>query len=310
MADILISEFMDEEIAKSLIAEFDVYWDPLLWKNKELLKRHIANSKAIIVRNDTLVDAELLDSAPNLKIVARMGVGLDTIDLVACKKRNIEVCPSIGANAVSVAEYVISTAMILLRGPSYFATNDVISGAWDRPRFAGSREISGLTMGIIGFGSIGKVVAEKALALNMKVIAYDSAPQNEEESQLDVLQVEFDELIRTSDIISIHCPKISETINLINKNVLKKMKNSVILINSARGGIINERDCAQALRNGQIAGAALDSFDIEPILPEVRKMFEGINNLILTPHIAGVTKNSNRRIAEVAAQNVRRVFSR
>ena len=310
MADILISEFMDEEIAKSLIAEFDVYWDPLLWKNKELLKRHIANSKAIIVRNDTLVDAELLDSAPNLKIVARMGVGLDTIDLVACKKRNIEVCPSIGANSVSVAEYVISTAMILLRGPSYFATNDVISGAWDRPRFAGSREISGLTMGIIGFGSIGKVVAEKALALNMKVIAYDSAPQTEEESQLDVLQVEFDELIRTSDIISIHCPKISETINLINKNVLKKMKNSAILINSARGGIINERDCAQALRNGQIAGAALDSFDIEPILPEVRKMFEGINNLILTPHIAGVTKNSNRRIAEVAAQNVRRVFSR
>ena len=310
MADILISEFMDEEIAKSLIAEFDVYWDPLLWKNKELLKRHIANSKAIIVRNDTLVDAELLDSAPNLRIVARMGVGLDTIDLVACKKRNIEVCPSIGANAVSVAEYVISTAMILLRGPSYFATNDVISGAWDRPRFAGSREISGLTMGIIGFGSIGKVVAEKALALNMKVIAYDSAPQTEEESQLDVLQVEFDELIRTSDIISIHCPKISETINLINKNVLKKMKNSAILINSARGGIINERDCAQALRNGQIAGAALDSFDIEPILPEVRKMFEGINNLILTPHIAGVTKNSNRRIAEVAAQNVRRVFSR
>ena len=310
MADILISEFMDEEIAKSLIAEFDVYWDPLLWKNKELLKRHIANSKAIIVRNDTLVDAELLDSAPNLKIVARMGVGLDTIDLVACKKRNIEVCPSIGANAVSVAEYVISTAMILLRGPSYFATNDVINGAWDRPRFAGSREISGLTMGIIGFGSIGKVVAEKALALNMKVIAYDSAPQTEEESQLDVLQVEFDELIRTSDIISIHCPKISETINLINKNVLKKMKNSAILINSARGGIINERDCAQALRNGQIAGAALDSFDIEPILPEVRKMFEGINNLILTPHIAGVTKNSNRRIAEVAAQNVRRVFSR
>lgn len=165
-------------------------------------------------------------------------------------------------------------------------------------------------MGIIGFGSIGKVVAEKALALNMKVIAYDSAPQNEEESQLDVLQVEFDELIRTSDIISIHCPKISETINLINKNVIKKMKNSAILINSARGGIINERDCAQALRNGQIAGAALDSFDIEPILPEVRKMFEGINNLILTPHIAGVTKNSNRRIAEVAAQNVRRVFSR
>ena len=310
MADILISEFMDEEIAESLIAEFDVYWDPLLWKNKELLKRHIANSKAIIVRNDTLVDAELLESAPNLKIVARMGVGLDTIDLVACKKRNIEVCPSIGANAVSVAEYVISTAMILLRGPSYFATNDVISGVWDRPRFAGSREISGLTMGIIGFGSIGKVVAEKALALNMKVIAYDSVPQTEEESQLDVLQVEFDELIRTSDIISIHCPKISETINLINKNVIKKMKNSAILINSARGGIINERDCAQALRNEQIAGAALDSFDIEPILPEVRKMFEGINNLILTPHIAGVTKNSNRRIAEVAAQNVRRVFSR
>ena len=113
MADVLISEFMDRGVAEGLIAEFDVHWDPDIWSKRDELKERIAISKAIVVRNGTLVNEELLDAAPNLKVVARMGVGLDTIDVEACKARGIEVCPSIGANAVSVAEYVIATAMIL-----------------------------------------------------------------------------------------------------------------------------------------------------------------------------------------------------
>lgn len=308
MAEVLISEFMDKGVAEGLIADFDTHWDPDLWNKRDELKTLIANAKAIVVRNGTLVNEDLLDAAQNLKVVARMGVGLDTIDVEACKSRGIEVCPSIGANAVSVAEYVIATAMILLRGPTYFATPDVAAGAWDRPKFAGSTEIAGRIMGIIGFGSIGQVVGEKARGMGMEVIAYDAMMPAEHSAWDSARRVELDDLIAQSDVISLHCPKLPDTINLIDARQFSRMKAGTVLINSARGGIVNEADCAAALRAGQLAGAALDTLDVEPITPEVGALFQGIENLILTPHVAGVTKESNRRIAEVAAENVRRVL--
>jgi (S)-sulfolactate dehydrogenase len=308
MADVLISEFMDKGVAEGLIAEFDTHWDPDLWSKRDELKREIASAKAIVVRNGTRVDVDLLDAAPNLKVVARMGVGLDTIDVEACKARGIEVCPSIGANAVSVAEYVIATAMVLLRGPTYFATPDVVAGAWDRPKFAGSTEIAGRVLGIVGFGSIGQVVGEKARGMGMEVIAYDAMMPDNHPAWEHARRVSLDDLVAEADVISLHCPKLPETIDLIDKRQFARMKPEAVLINSARGGIVNEADCAEALRSGQIAGAALDTLDIEPITPEVCALFQGIDNLILTPHVAGVTKESNRRIAEVAAANVRRVM--
>ncbi len=309
MADVLISEFMDEEVAAGLIADFNVHWDPDLWgKRRELLER-VEPATAIVVRNATQVDPELLDAAPNLKVVARMGVGLDNIDVDACKARGVEVCPSIGANAVSVAEYVIASAMILLRGPAYFATPDVASGAWDRPKFAGAAEIAGRTMGIVGFGSIGQVVGAKARGMGMNVIAYDAMMPDDHPAWHDARRVSLDDLVAEADVISLHCPKLPETIDLIDARQFERMKQDAVLVNSARGGIVNEAACAQALRSGLIAGAALDTLDVEPIQPEVGAMFQGIENLILTPHIAGVTRESNRRIAEVAAGNVRRVMS-
>lgn len=308
MADVLISEFMDKGVAEGLIADFDTHWDPDLWSKRDELKAQIASAKAIVVRNGTLVDVDLLDAAPNLKVVARMGVGLDTIDVEACKARGIEVCPSIGANAVSVAEYVIATAMILLRGPTYFATPDVVAGAWDRPKFAGAAEISGRVMGIVGFGSIGQVVGEKARGMGMEVIAYDAMMPDDHAAWSKARRVSLDDLVAEADVISLHCPKLPETIDLIDARQFSRMKPGAVLINSARGGIVNEADCAAALRSGQIAGAALDTLDVEPITPEVCKLFQGIDNLILTPHVAGVTRESNRRIAEVAAENVRRVL--
>ena len=308
MADVLISEFMDKGVAEGLIADFDTYWDPDLWSKRDELKARIADAKAIVVRNGTLVDVDLLDAAPNLKVVARMGVGLDTIDVEACKARGIEVCPSIGANAVSVAEYVIATAMVLLRGPTYFATQDVVAGVWDRPKFAGSTEIAGRVMGIVGFGSIGQVVGEKARGMGMDVIAYDAMMPEDHPAWGQARRVTLDDLVAEADVLSLHCPKLPETIDLIDKRQFGRMKPEAVLINSARGGIVNEADCAEALRSGQIAGAALDTLDVEPITPEVCALFQGIDNLILTPHVAGVTKESNRRIAEVAAENVRRVL--
>ena len=308
MADVLISEFMDRGVAEGLISEFDTYWDPDLWGKRDELKSRIASAKAIVVRNGTLVDVDLLDAAPNLKVVARMGVGLDTIDVAACKARGIEVCPSIGANAVSVAEYVIASAMILLRGPTYFATPNVAAGAWDRPKFAGSTEIAGRVMGIVGFGSIGQVVGDKARGMGMEVIAYDAMMSDDHPAWADARRVDLDALVAEADVISLHCPKLPETIDLIDKRQFERMKPEAVLVNSARGGIVNEKDCAEALRSAQLAGAALDTLDVEPITAEVGAMFQGIENLILTPHVAGVTKESNRRIAEVAAQNVRRVL--
>ena len=308
MADVVISEFMDKGVAEGLIAEFDTHWDPDLWSKRDALKREIAEAKAIVVRNGTLVDVDLLDAAPNLKVVARMGVGLDTIDVEACHARGIEVCPSIGANAVSVAEYVIATAMVLLRGPAYFATPEVVAGAWDRPKFAGATEIAGRVMGIIGFGSIGQVVGAKARAMGMEVIAFDAKMDDDHPAWAQARRVGLDDLVLQADVISLHCPKLPETIDLIDTRQFARMKDTALLINSARGGIVNEAACAEALRSGQIAGAALDTLDIEPITPEVGAMFQGAPNLILTPHVAGVTKESNRRIAEVAAENVRRVL--
>lgn len=308
MADVLISEFMDQGVAEGLISEFDVHWDPDLWGKRAELKREISSALAIVVRNGTQVDENLLDAAPNLKVVARMGVGLDTIDVDACKARGIEVCPSIGANAVSVAEYVIASAMILLRGPAYFATADVAGGAWDRPKFAGATEIAGRTMGIVGFGSIGQVVGEKARGMGMNVIAYDAMMSDDHAAWQHARRVDLDDLVLEADVVSLHCPKLPQTIDLIEDRQFKRMKSSAVLVNSARGGIVNEADCAAALRSGEIAGAALDTLDVEPITPEVGALFQGINNLILTPHVAGVTRESNRRIAEVAAENVRRVL--
>jgi len=308
MADVLISEFMDKPTAEGLIAEYDVHWDPDLWGKRDELKAQIASAKAIIVRNGTLVNVDLLDAAPNLQIVARMGVGLDTIDVAACKKRGIEVCPSIGANAASVAEYVIATSMILLRGPAYYATPDVIGGAWDRPKFAGGVELGGRTMGIVGFGSIGQVVGAKAAAMGMEVIAYDAMMPDDAPAWAQARRVKLPDLIRQADVISLHCPLLPQTVNLIDTAEFAAMKQGAVLINSARGGIANEAACAAALRSGKLAGAALDTLATEPVTPETGALFAGIDNLILTPHIAGVTLESNRRIAEVAAQNVRRVL--
>ena len=308
MADVLISEFMDKPTAEGLISEYEVFWDPDLWGKRDELLARVSQAKTIIVRNATQVDDELLNAAKNLQLVARMGVGLDNIDVEACKAHGVEVRTSIGANAASDAEYVIATSMILLRGPAYYATPDVVGGAWDRPKFTSGVEIGGRTMGIVGFGSIGQVVGAKARAMGMDVIAYDAMMPDDAPAWNDARRVELPDLIREADVISLHCPLLPQTVDLISAKEFAIMKPGSVLVNSARGGIVNEADCAAALRSGQLGGAALDTLETEPVTPEASALFAGIENLILTPHIAGVTLESNRRIAEVAAENVRRVL--
>ncbi|MEM7318907.1 MAG: hydroxyacid dehydrogenase [Pseudomonadota bacterium] len=308
MADILIPEFMDETVANRLKADYDVYWDVDLWGKREELLERVGDARAIIVRNATQVDAELLEKAPDLKVVARLGVGLDNIDLDSCKARGIEVCPAIGANANSVAEYVITTAAILLRGQGLRSTADVVAGSWDRQRFSSGLEIAGRTLGVIGFGSIGQIMGAKGAAMGMKIIAYDALLPDDAPAWDHAEKVALEDLIARSDVITLHCPLIPQTRNLIDAAAFEAMKPGTILVNSARGGIVNEAACAAALRSGHLGGAALDTLDTEPITPETGKLFAGIDNLILTPHIAGVTQDANIRISEVAEKNVRRVL--
>ena len=219
-----------------------------------------------------------------------------------------EVCPAIGANAASVAEYVIATALILLRGPAYYCTPDVVGGAWDRPKFAGGLELGGRTIGIVGFGSIGQVVGAKAMAMGMTVIAYDAMMPDDATAWSGARRVGLPELVASSDVITLHCPLLPETRDLIGAAEFVRMKPGAILINSARGGIVNEAACAEALKSGSLGGAALDTLSVEPISEDACNLFRGIGNLILTPHIAGVTQDSNKRIADVAVANVRRML--
>lgn len=308
MADILIPEFMDEGAAATLQAAYDVHWDPKLWNRREELIARIADSRAIIVRNATQVDAELLAAAPELKMVARLGVGLDNIDLETCKARGIDVCPAIGANAASVAEYVIATSLILLRGRALRSTQRLVEGEWPRESLARGVELAGRTLGIVGFGSIGQVTAAKGAAMGMDIIAYDAMLPADAPAWSGAKQTSLEDLIAEADVISLHCPLTPETRGLIGTAELARVKPGTILVNSARGGIVDEAACASALRSGHLGGAALDTFDTEPIKAETGALFEGLGNVILTPHVAGVTQEANKRISDVAVVNVQRIL--
>jgi (S)-sulfolactate dehydrogenase len=307
MADVVIPEFMDQEAASLLQAEYDVHWDAGLHSRRPELFEHIADARALVVRNATLVDSALLAAAPKLQVIARMGVGLDNFDLAACKGV-VEICPSIGANAISVAEYVILTAGLLLRRQALRSTAALVAGEWPREKLANGVELAGRIMGIVGFGSIGQVTGAKAKAMGMDVIAYDAVMPADSPAWSGARRVDLDTLIAEADVISLHCPLLPETRDLIGAAEFARMKPDSVLINSARGGIVNEADCAAALRAGRIAGAALDSFSTEPITKEIGALFDGLDNVILTPHVAGVTLESNKRIGMAAVATVRRVL--
>ena len=308
MADIVISEFMDEAAVREGLEEFDVLYDPALVERPADLAAALRPARAVIVRNRTRVDRELLGHAPALTCVGRLGVGLDNIDLEACKARGVAVYPASGANDVSVAEYVIAAALMLLRG-ACGSTPDMIAGAWPRTRLMG-REISGKRLGLVGFGSIARETAKRAAALDMAVTAADPfvPPGHPAWSQPSgrVVRLDLDELIATADVVSLHVPLTSGTRNLVDGAALARMTPGAVLINAARGGVVDEAAVAAALREGRLGGAALDVFEEEPLSAARAEIFAGCPNLVLTPHIAGVTQESNVRVSWVTVENVRR----
>jgi len=308
MPKVVISEFMDEAAIAAELAGLDVVYDPGLVDRPEDLAAAAARADALIVRNRTQVRGALLDAARDLTVVGRLGVGLDNIDLPACRARGIAVYPATGANDGAVAEYVIASALLLLRG-AYGASAAVAAGAWPRNALMG-REIAGKRLGLVGFGSIARETARRAAALGMAVAAHDPFVAADDPAWNPatgpVQSRALDALIAQSDVLSLHVPLTDRTRGLIDAAALARMPKGAILINAARGGVVDEAAVARALRSGHLGGAALDVFDREPLDAAAGAVFADVPNLILTPHIAGVTQESNVRVSAVTAQAVRR----
>lgn len=299
---ILITEFMDEKAVGRLKAAHPTRYKPELADQQHMISEHLEGTKALIVRNRTQVTETLLDSAPELKVVGRLGVGLDNIDLDACKKRGIEVIPAIGANTLSVAEYVVTNALILLRN-AYQKNVEMIAGEWPRADCSG-REVAGRKIGLVGFGGIARETGKLAKAMGMEVCAYDPFLAPDHSAWNGVDKMELHSVLETSDVISLHVPLTDATHHLLNAGCIARMRADAVLINAARGGVVDEAALADALRGGRISGAALDVFETEPLDAEAARIFNGLNNLILTPHIAGVTQDSNVRVSEMIADLV------
>ena len=299
---ILITEFMDTKAIDRLSAAHPTTYAPELADSQDQIPALMSGVQALIVRNRTQVTKGLLTFAPDLKCVGRLGVGLDNIDLEACEALGVKVIPASGANNLSVAEYVVSNALALLRN-AYQVNTEMLAGTWPRLACAG-REVSGKTMGLIGYGAIARETAQRAAALGMNISAYDPFLQNDDPVWTTAHRKTLTEVLQTSDVISLHVPLTDDTRHLINKESLSQMKSGAVLINAARGGVVDEAALAASLENGQIAGAALDVFETEPLSKDSAAKFQGLNNLILTPHIAGVTEESNIRVSSMIADCV------
>lgn len=299
---VIISEFMDETALTGFDGFATVRYEPGWVDDRGALLAAVADADALIIRNRTQVDADLLAAAPRLKVVGRLGVGLDNIDIQACTERGINVCPATGANTLSVAEYVIAASLNLTRG-AFDARNAMLAGAWPRAALIGG-EISGRVMGLVGYGGIAQAVATRAAALGMTILAHDPFLDADDPAWAGAERADLPTLLERADILSLHVPLTPDTSHLIGRQALGAMKPGAILINTARGGVMDEAALADALREGKLGGAALDVFETEPLTAEAAARFVGIDNLILTPHIAGVTGPGNIRVSALTVENV------
>jgi (S)-sulfolactate dehydrogenase len=300
---ILITEFMDERAVERLRKAHEVQYEPALVDETPRLLAAAATADALIVRNRTQVRGELLAALAHCRVVGRLGVGLDNIDVPGCEARGMVVVPASGANALSVAEYVVGSALFLLRG-AFAATPTVAAGQWPRQALSSGREIHGKQLGLIGFGSIGQLTARLARGLGMQVMAFDAMLDRDHPAYADsgVRFAGLDELVRGADVISLHVPLVDGTRGLFDAARIASMKRGAVLINTARGGIVDEAALAAALRSGHLGGAAIDVFGTEPL--PASPHFQGCANLLLTPHVAGVSAESNERVSFLIADRV------
>ena len=292
---ILITEFINKNSLEDLNNNFEIKFDEKLWEKEEQLLEIIKDYDGLIVRNKTQVNKKILSNAKNLKFIGRLGVGLDNIDTEFCKSKNIHVQPATGMNADSVAEYVISSSMSLLKKIPMFH-HGTVKGDWPRTTIK-SAEINGKCIGIVGFGTIGRKVADYSLKNGLNVLAYDPYIKKLEDNEKNYKLSTLEDVFKNADIISLHLPLTEETKNLINKPSFSKMQKQPIIINTSRGSVVNENDLINAYDQNLISGFALDVFENEPIKKDLYERITSEMNCILTPHISGVTTESNIRVS-------------
>jgi D-3-phosphoglycerate dehydrogenase len=266
----------------------------------EELKEIIGQYDGLVIRSATKVTESLLDSAANLKVVGRAGIGLDNVDIPAATKRGVVVMNTPTGNVITTAEHTIAMMMALTRNvPS--GTASMKAGRWDKKKLQG-REVYKKTMGIIGYGKIGSIVADRARGLKMRVIIYDPFVTPEKIHNDGFEYVTLEELYPQADYVSVHVPKMKTTVNLLNKEAFDQMKDGVMILNCARGGIVNEADLYDALVSGKVAKAALDVFEAEP--PSGDNPLLGLDQVICTPHLGASTKEAQTNVAVMVADQI------
>lgn len=267
--------------------------------SEETAKQLVKDVEGIILRTNIRVTRELMDAAPNLKIISRTGVGVDNVDVEAATEKGIMVCNTPGVNAISVAEQTIALILGVAK-QLRIMDKGVREGNWKIRNASMAMDIDGKTLGLVGVGQIGSLVGKKCrLAFNMKVIAYDPYVQQAEGIEL---RSTLDEVFSQADIVSIHVPYMKETHHLVNAGLLSLMKPEACLINTSRGAVVDEKALVEALEKKSIAGAGLDVFEEEP--PSVNNPILRFDNVITTPHSAALSRECELKVAMTAAQAV------
>jgi D-3-phosphoglycerate dehydrogenase len=306
--DILISEDLDAPAIQNLASKYNIVREPGLWKDPVRLKELLRHARAIMVRNQTQLTAEVLAGAPKLVGIGRVGVGLDNIAVEAATKQNIVVIAPLNANATSVAELALSL-MLGLAHKIAFSDRSTKAGGWDRKGCTGI-ELDKKVLALCGFGRIGRMVAARARAFGMRVIVFDpflkaDSPQLGEVGA--TLLTKLEDALNVADFVSVHSPLTPDTKHMFNAQAFAAMKPGSFFINTSRGGVMDEKALLQALQSNHLGGAALDVREVEP--PGERSAFETMDNVILTPHIGAFTIEAQTRTFEGVCEDLDRVLS-
>jgi D-3-phosphoglycerate dehydrogenase len=296
---VLVSDPLSKKGLEILERAKDLKYDLKPGLSPEELKNIIPEYDGIIIRSETKLKADIIEAGMRLKVIGRAGIGLDNVDLSTATKKGIVVMNTPQENAIAAAEHTIAMIFSISRKIPQ-ATGSMKAGKWEKKKFMGV-ELYNKTLGLIGIGVIGTIVADRARGLKMKVIGYDPYLSKEVAEKKGVDLVSFDELLSRSDFITVHTPLTEETRNLIDKNTFNKMKEGVILVNCARGGIINEKDLYDAIKGGKVAGAALDVFEKEPAIGNPLLELEEV---VSTPHLGASTGEAQENVSIAIAQQI------
>jgi D-3-phosphoglycerate dehydrogenase len=269
--------------------------------SREALFDAVADADALIIRSSTQVTAELIDAAKQLSVVGRAGIGVDDVDVDAATARGIVVMNTPGGNTVTTAEHAIALLVSLARHIPQ-ATASMKQGKWDKKSFVGM-ELFSRTLGVLGLGNIGRIVAQRARGLGMKVVAYDPFLSADAAAKLDVELLDLDAVLARADALSVHVPRTPDTAGLLGRKAFAKVKKGVLLVNAARGGIVDESALLEALEAGVVGGAALDVFEEEP--PPANHPLVAHPHVICTPHLGASTEQAQLNVAIAIAEQVR-----